>query len=60
MASMEAANDPRVQFHYAVALKDSGKRDDAIKKLTEVIAVKGDFKEKQDAQVLLDQLKKGT
>jgi len=60
MASMEAVNDPRVQYHYAVALKDSGKRDDAIKKLNEVIAVKGDFKEKQEAQALLDQLKKGT
>jgi putative PEP-CTERM system TPR-repeat lipoprotein len=59
-ASSEAANDPRVQYHYAVALKDTGDKDGAIKKLTAVVAFKGDFKEKTEAQQLLDELNKGS
>ena len=59
-ASAEAANDPRVQYHYAVALKDTGNKDEAIKRLTSVVASKGEFKEKAEAQQLLDDLNKGT
>ncbi len=59
-ASTEAANDPRVQYHFAVALNNTGKKDDAIKYLTGVVATKGEFKEKALAQQLLDELKKGS
>ena len=59
-ASAEAAKDPRVQYHFAVALKDTGKKDEAIQHLTDVVAAKGDFKEKPLAQQLLDELKKGS
>lgn len=59
-ASAEAGNDPRVQYHFAVALKDTGNKDEAIKRLTDVVAMKGEFKEKALAQQLLDQLKKGS
>lgn len=59
-ASTEASTDPRVQYHFAVALKDTGKKDEAIKALTAVVASKGEFKEKALAQQLLDELKKGS
>ena len=59
-ASAQAATDPRVQYHYAVALKDTGDKADAIKLLTAVVAVKTDFSEKPLAQQLLDALNKGT
>ncbi len=59
-ASAQAATDPRVQYHYAVALKDTGDKADAIKLLTAVVGVKADFTEKQQAQQLLDELNKGT
>ncbi|HVC62148.1 MAG TPA: XrtA/PEP-CTERM system TPR-repeat protein PrsT [Acetobacteraceae bacterium] len=57
-ASAEAANDPQVQYHYAVALKDTGDKATAIKLLTAVVAVKANFTEKAQAQQLLDQLNK--
>ncbi len=59
-ASAQAAADPRVQYHYAVALKDTGDKAGAIKLLTAVVAVKADFAEKALAQQLLDELNKGT
>jgi predicted Zn-dependent protease len=59
-ASAEAANDPRVQYHYAVALKDTGNKEEAIKRLTVVVGAKGEFKEKAEAQQLLDALNKGS
>jgi cellulose synthase operon protein C len=59
-ASAQAASDPRVQYHYAVALKDTGNKADAIKLLTAVVAVKANFTEKPQAQQLLDELNKGT
>jgi len=59
-AGAEGANDPRILYHLAVALKDTGKKDDAIKLLTGVVASKGEFKEKELAQQLLDELKKGS
>jgi len=58
-AATQAANDPRVLYHYAVALKDTGKRDEAIKLLTAVVANKAEFAEKTQAQKLLDELNKG-
>jgi len=59
-ASAQAAADPRVQYHFAVALKDTGDKADAIKLLTAVVAVKADFTEKPQAQQLLDELNKGS
>jgi predicted Zn-dependent protease len=56
-ASAEAANDPRVLYHFAVALKNTGKKDEAKRVLAEVVANKAQFKEKADAEQLLESLK---
>jgi Flp pilus assembly protein TadD len=58
-AVAQAGSDPRILYHYAVALKDTGERAEAIKMLNAVVANKGQFTEKADAQKLLDQLNKG-
>ena len=58
-AAAQAATDPRMLYHYAVALKDTGKRDEAIKLLNAVVANKAEFTEKTEAQKLLDELNKG-
>jgi putative PEP-CTERM system TPR-repeat lipoprotein len=58
-ANAESTTDPRVQYHYAVALKDTGNKDEALKMLNAVVAVKGTFPEKTDAQKLLDDMNKG-
>lgn len=55
-----ASGDPRIAYHLGVALNDVGKKDDAVKVLNAVVAVKGDFTEKADAQKLLGQLTKGS
>jgi putative PEP-CTERM system TPR-repeat lipoprotein len=57
-SATEASNDPRVVYHYAVALKDTGAKEEAIKQLTAVVAMKGNFKEKGDAERLLSDLRK--
>jgi cellulose synthase operon protein C len=59
-ASAQASDDPRVQYHYAVALKDTGNKKDAIKLLTALVTVKANFVEKAQAQQLLNQLTKGS
>ena len=56
-ASTEASSDPRVVDHYAVALKDTGDKNEAIKQLTVAVGLKGGGKEKDDAQRLLTDLK---
>jgi tetratricopeptide (TPR) repeat protein len=56
-ATTEASSDPRVVYHYAVALKDTGDKNEAIKQLTVVVGMKGPAKEKEDAQRLLTDLK---
>ena len=56
-ATTEASTDPRVVYHYAVALKDTGDKNEAIKALTVVVGLKGTAKEKEDAQRLLTDLK---
>jgi len=58
-AVAQAGSDPRILYHYAVGLKDTGKRDEAIKVLNLVVANKADFIEKTEAQKLLDVLNKG-
>ena len=56
-ATTEASTDPRVVYHYAVALKDTGEKSEAIKQLTVVVGMKGSAKEKDDAARLLTDLK---
>ena len=58
-AASEASNDPRVVYHFAVALKDTGDKPGAIKQLKLVVAMKGEYKEKQDAARLLKELEGG-
>jgi putative PEP-CTERM system TPR-repeat lipoprotein len=58
-AAAQAGGDPRILYHYAVGLKDTGQKDEAVKLLTAVVANKGQFDEKADAQKLLDELNKG-
>jgi putative PEP-CTERM system TPR-repeat lipoprotein len=57
-ASTTAPTDYRVRYHYAVALNKTGNVDEAVRQLDQVIAAKGEFREKTDAQALLDELKK--
>ena len=59
-ASGDGTTDPRILYHYAVALKDTGNKDEAKKQLETVVANKADFKEKAEAQKLLDDMAKGT
>ena len=59
-ASRDAASDPRIMYHYAVALSGSGDKDAAKKALETVVTHRADFKEKALAQKLLDDLSKGT
>jgi predicted Zn-dependent protease len=56
-ATTEASTDPRVVYHYAVALKDTGDKAEAIKQLNVVAGIKGTYKEKDDAARLLNDLK---
>ena len=58
-AAAQESGDPRVQYHYAVALRATGGRDEAIRLLTAVVANQAEFPEKADAQKLLDALGKG-
>jgi putative PEP-CTERM system TPR-repeat lipoprotein len=58
-AVAQAGADPRILYHYAVALKDIGQRDEAIKVLSAVVANKAEFGEKVEARKLLDELNKG-
>ncbi|HEY0183734.1 MAG TPA: XrtA/PEP-CTERM system TPR-repeat protein PrsT [Rhodopila sp.] len=59
-ASGDGASDPRILYHYGVALKDTGNKDEAKKQLEIVVANKSDFKEKVEAQKLLEDMAKGT
>jgi putative PEP-CTERM system TPR-repeat lipoprotein len=59
-ASGEGGSDPRILYHYGVALKDTGNKDEAKKQLETVVENKADFKEKAEAQKLLDDMAKGT
>ena len=56
-AVTEASNDPRVIYHYAVALKDTGAKEESMRQLKIVIDSQGDYQEKQDAARLLTELK---
>lgn len=54
------SNDPRILYHYAVALKDTGDKARALKLLHNVAAAQGDFEEKTDAQHLISEMTKGS
>ncbi len=53
-------SDPRIQYHFAVALKDTGQKDEAVKLLRQVVANQAQFSEKSDAQHLLNEISKGS
>jgi putative PEP-CTERM system TPR-repeat lipoprotein len=57
-ASATAPTDSRIRYHYAYALDKTGNVDEAVRQLNQVVAAKGNFREKTDAQALLDELKK--
>jgi predicted Zn-dependent protease len=57
-ASNQAGSDPGVQYHFAVALNDTGQRDAAIKVLKAIVTNQTDIDEKADAQHLLSELTK--
>jgi putative PEP-CTERM system TPR-repeat lipoprotein len=59
-ASGDGTTDPRILYHYAVALKDTGNKDEAKKQLQAVVDNKTEFKEKGEAQKMLDDMAKGT
>ena len=59
-ASGEGAADPRILYHYAVALNDSGDKGAARKALETVVGNKAEFKEKGLAQKLLEDISKGS
>jgi predicted Zn-dependent protease len=56
----QSTSDPRILYHFAVALNDTGDKDAAKKALQVVVANQAQFKEKVLAQKLLDDLSKGT
>ena len=55
-ASQELPNEPSVQYHYAVALSEAGKRDEAVTILRPLVAGKVAFDEKENASTLLERL----
>ncbi len=57
--AVAGSNDPRILYHLAVALKDTGDRQGSMKLLQNVASVPGDFEEKTDAQHLLSEMTKG-
>lgn len=58
-ASIVGPSDPRILYHYAVALKDQGEKDEARKQLQLVVASQARFREKAEARKLLDDLSRG-
>jgi tetratricopeptide (TPR) repeat protein len=57
-AAAQLGDTPAVQYHLAVALKDTGQSQDALAVLRPIVEGSGNFDEKQDAARLLDQLTK--
>ncbi|MBN8929045.1 MAG: hypothetical protein BGO51_22710 [Rhodospirillales bacterium 69-11] len=59
-ANAEDGNDPHIQYHLAVALARAGQKEEATKLLGLAIATKSAFREKAEAQKLLDDIAKGS
>lgn len=57
-AATQNASDPRILYHFGVVLNKLGKNDEAKAQLQKVVANKADFKEKAEAQKLLDDMAK--
>ena len=55
-AAVQLGDIPTVRYHLAVALKDTGRPDDAIALLQPIVQGPVSFEEKQDAARLLDEL----
>jgi putative PEP-CTERM system TPR-repeat lipoprotein len=56
-ASQAAPSDPDVRYHYAVALNESKKSQEAVKQLYLALATEGRFRNRTNAQQLLDKIK---
>jgi Flp pilus assembly protein TadD len=57
-AAANSANQPQIRYHYAVALKNTGQRDEARRILEELTASNVTFDNIADARKLLDDLKR--
>ncbi len=55
-AAAAVPGQPQIQYHYAVALNESGHREDAIRVLTSVTGESADFEDKTAARQLLAEL----
>lgn len=58
-ATKSPAAGPAIRYHLAVALKDIGKPEEAVKLLSDLVSGSANFEEKADAEKLLTQLSKG-
>jgi putative PEP-CTERM system TPR-repeat lipoprotein len=58
-AFAEGSTDARIQYHYGIALRDTGNMTEAVKHLKAVAEARGEFHEKREAQRVLEQMKKG-
>jgi tetratricopeptide (TPR) repeat protein len=56
MASERVPGNQTFQYHYGIALRDSGKRDEAVGALTKAVAGSADYPERNDAQRALAEL----
>ena len=59
-ADVESQGEPSLRYHYAVALKAVGQRNEAIRLLSTIVTGKRDFPEKADAGQLLETLRRGS
>ena len=59
-ASLQRKDDLAVQYHLAVALKDAGQRDEAVKVLQAIVSGRPDFDDKPAARALLNELTPAT
>ncbi len=59
-ANGNAGGDPRILYHYAVALNETGEKAAAKKALETIVASQADFQEKELARKLLSDLSKGS
>ena len=57
-AAANSASQPQIRYHYAVALKNTGQRDEARRILEELTAGNANFDNVADARKLLDDLKR--
>jgi cellulose synthase operon protein C len=58
-AATQLGNDPSIQYHLAVALKETGRKDDAIRVLKPIVDGFASFEERQAATRMLEDLSKG-